>query len=205
MKALAIIQGINEENRYLDKDLTDLYKNYQKVVYINTEKYFDSVKRNLPWYLRFIPNKYKDYAADIWGYFTNRYVFDIVNTECNSQIGKLLNQGYEVDVFAHSLGTVITLCLGKKIEKLRLNTFFCIASPMGFFLKSVRLYIKYKLWRNSGNIFFEDIVNIYGENDLISKRMDKNGTNILLKRTKKLITHTHPHGHSHKHSLKFLL
>ena len=68
-RAVVLIQGINDNSGYLlpaVKESNFTLDQYDKKVYINSEKYFDKVKKSLPFYLAWIPSNQKDYLADLW-------------------------------------------------------------------------------------------------------------------------------------------
>ena len=203
MKALIIIQGINDKPRYMLEDLASIAAKYECVYYAQSEKYFEVVKENLPIYLKWLPPHVKDYAADIWGYLNNRYVAGMINAEITNEILNLTTQGYKVDVVAHSLGTLITLCLGTEDRNIELNTFYCLNSPIGIGLKTLRLYIKSYLWFRRKCVSFVNIFNIYGTEDFVSKEM-ANADKLLAKRAENVVSIAHKGGHSHADSLRIV-
>lgn len=203
MKALVIIQGINDKPKYMLEDLSSILVKYDYVYYAQTEKYFEVVKDNLPVYLKWLPLHIKDYAADIWGYLNNRYVAGMINAEITNEILNLVTQGYEVDVIGHSLGTLITLCLGTADRCVKLNTFYCLNSPIGIGAKTLRLYIKSYLFFRRRCVKFANIYNIYGTDDFISKEM-ANADKLLGKRTENVISIARKGGHSHVDSIKII-
>jgi hypothetical protein len=203
VKALVIIQGINDKPKYMLEDLSGILVKYDYVYYAQTERYFEVVKDNLPVYLRWLPLHIKDYAADIWGYLNNRYVAGMINAEITNEILSLITQGYEVDVIGHSLGTLITLCLGSNDRSIELNTFYCLNSPIGIGAKTLRLYIKSYLFFRRRCVKFANIFNIYGTDDFISKEM-ANADKLLAKRTENVISIARKGGHSHVDSIKII-
>jgi len=203
VKALVIIQGINDKPKYMLEDLSSILVKYDYVYYAQTERYFEVVKENLPIYLKWLPIHIKDYAADIWGYLNNRYVSGMINAEITNEILSLVTQGYEVDITGHSLGTLITLCLGSKDRSIELNTFYCLNSPIGIGVKTLRLYIKSYLFFRRRCVKFANIFNIYGTDDFISKEM-ANADKLLAKRTENVISIARKGGHSHVDSIKII-
>ena len=203
MEALIIIQGINDKPRYMLEDLANIAAKYECVYYAQSEKYFEVVKENLPIYLKWLPPHIKDYAADIWGYLNNRYVAGMINAEITNEILNLTTQGYKVDVVGHSLGTLITLCLGTEDRNIELNTFYCLNSPIGIGLKTLRLYIKSYLWFRRKCVSFVNIFNIYGTEDFVSKEM-ANADKLLAKRAENVVSIAHKGGHSHADSLRIV-
>ena len=179
-------------------------EDYDLVEYAETEEVFDVVKDNLPFYFKWLPSNIKDYFADLWGYFTNRYVANIINTRIENTILRLQAAGYQVDILAHSLGTVISMCLGSKDRPLKVNNFYSLNSPIGISLRTARLWVKTKLFINARHIRFKKAYNVYGEDDFVSKDMDKNGQNIFARLSDAVITLPHKYDHDYKKSLNFL-
>lgn len=177
---------------------------YDIVEYAETEEVFDVVKDNLPFYFKWLPATLKDYFADLWGYFTNRYIKSLIDTRITNTVLRLQMAGYEVDILAHSLGTVIAMCLGTKDRPLKVENFYSLNSPIGISLRTARLWVKAKLFIKARHIKFKKSYNVYGEDDFISKEMDKNGQNIFARMSDAVITLPHKYDHDYKKSLKFL-
>ncbi len=203
MRALVIVQGINNKPKYMLEGLSELVASYDYVYYAQTEKYFEVVKDNLPIYLKWLPLHIKDYASDIWGYLNNRYVSGMINTEITNEILNLSTQGYKIDIIGHSLGTIITLCLGTSDRCITLNNFYCLNSPIGIAVKTLRLYLKTYLFFRKKCVRFNNIFNVYGTEDLISKDM-AGADRLLAKRADSVASIARKGGHSHIESIKVI-
>lgn len=205
MKALIIIQGVNSKPHYLLEGLDPFIEALgylpTNVHYSCTECVFDKQVNKLPLYFKWLPLEVKDYLSDLWGYFLNSRVKSEINTGLTNTVLRYSRAGYEVDILAHSLGTVIALCLGSNDRKLDLNTFYCLNSPLGLNSVVGRLWVKLKILLSGRNIKFKEICSVYGEKDFISSKMDNSILGIF---SSNVMQVKHSGGHSHKESLSNL-
>ena len=196
MKALVILQGINDNSGYL---LPEIEKStfdssiYDKIVYINTEKYFDHGKRNLPFYLSWIPNKQKDYLSDIWVFFLKKKIYKKINKEVTNTVIDLQDQGYTVDYLAHSLGTLIALTSGLKRKPVKVDNFYCLNSPLGIEAPIARYFVQRRVKRYDRTFSCNTLYNLYGEKDYISSQMAYSQS-IIEETAKLVVTKTHSVG-----------
>jgi hypothetical protein len=122
-RVLIVIGGITE-NLYFRRDLEsdisllcELYKKYEYIVEINTNKHRDS------WSPRFID---KSPWTDVYKLYLNPFRRRAIHREIEKTVERFQNNGYEIDVFAHSLGTVELT--GTNIQ---VNNVCFFGSPLG--------------------------------------------------------------------------
>lgn len=135
-KALLLVQGIAKDSNYIEGALNKSgipTEQYDLVNYVPTEKHLD----NAGWFsfaMRFVPwaNKKWDQYGDIYRYFYNKKTRRKVCGLVNEYITHLHKEGYEVDIAAHSLGSIIALTCGKKNSVVKISKFFSFGSPLGF-------------------------------------------------------------------------
>ncbi len=171
-KALLVVQGINSNPRYLVEDTVDFRKiklAYDEIINAPVERVWNkSLVSKLP----FVGNKY----GDIISFYTNERARIQAATAVAEKIYELKNAGLEVDILAHSLGTVITLCSGPQYHLDRppvvVRNFFCINSPLGLGIPILKGKALAHAERYSSNFMAHKIWNLYASNDLISKNLD---------------------------------
>lgn len=120
-RACVIVQGISEKRRYMktsSKVVNGYIDKYDKDEYIDTESIFDR-----GWFSKLFDK------WDFIPYFLNGARRKAVCRIVNKTIVDLHNDGYEVDVIAHSLGCVIALQSGRKKFKVNINNLICLQPP----------------------------------------------------------------------------
>lgn len=137
-KALVIVQGINNKREYMkpkSKVVKEFFSRYDEVDYMYTEDIFDGS----------LTSKFID-KADFIPYFFSNKRRQMVCRLVNEKIKTLEHLGYEVDVVAHSLGSVIALQSGRKVMPIMVNKMITLQSPIhnwiyGWFVRGrVRKY-----------------------------------------------------------------
>jgi hypothetical protein len=212
-KVLLKVQGINVISDYMTKELEISGVDtscYDRVVYLNTEKEFDKILNILPGFMknnvytrridtkkRYKNNetetklKFIDYAVDLWAFFIDKDIYDKVTSKVRNAASKYQSQGYEVDIFAHSLGTMISLHSGASV-----NNFFCLACPLGignFFLKSM---INWHMGKIKKPMHSKNTLLVWGTKDLVSKDTDDKVIAKIREHTDKLVKFKTDSGHS---------
>lgn len=207
VRALVVIQGINSKQGYLYNDvLTDtrLTKYYDKIIDIPTEKYFDLHK---PWPLRLI-GKWGDSLSDIWEFYTRNDSRIGVCRESREQIQKLQGLGYEVDILAHSLGTVIALCCGPNSpgNPVLVNRVVLLESPLGIGNLIARMKTCSHTERYSKNFTAKELYYTWSEEDFVSQKFTGRINDILIYKSigRPAIFHTGL-GHSSSDNLDYFL
>lgn len=204
MKALILIQGINKKSNYLLDGIDPVASGYDKIFYAKTERLFDVVKDSLPFYLMWIPDKYKELLADLLGFFKNKYIRRAIDYEIIDKIHEFKSNGYEVDILSHSLGTLIALALGNKDNKVSINNLYFLNSPLGIDLKSLRLYVKFKMSKFSKHFRCNKVYNVWSDDDFVSKDMNKSLKFIEKRSDQSVHLIVKNGGHDHKNSIKKL-
>jgi hypothetical protein len=171
-RALLVVQGINSNPRYLVEDIADfrnIKKTYDEILNAPVERIW-----NKSWISKipFVGNKY----GDIISFYTNEKARIQASTVVADRIYELQKAGLEVDILAHSLGTVITLCCGPQFHLDRppviVRNFYCLNSPIGISIPVVRGKALSHAERFSTNFMANKIYNLYASNDKISSRLD---------------------------------
>lgn len=211
-KVLLKVQGINVISDYMVKDflLSNIdVSSYDEVVYVNTEKEFDKVLKKVPRFLRSsvykrrreTKKKYQndeirtrlewvDYAVDIWAFFGNKKIYEAVTSKVKNHVDEYREKGYEVDIFSHSLGTMISLHSGADI-----NNFFSVASPMGIDNYFLRNAIHWHLSKCKNILKSKNTLLVWGTDDYVSKHTDKKVKQIFKEHTSKLLKFKTDAGH----------
>lgn len=202
MRALILIQGINKKGNYLLDGIGHIASHYDKIFYAKTERTFDVIKDSLPFYLQWIPDKYKELLADLIGFFKNKYTRKSINFHISDKIDEFKALGYEVDILSHSLGTLIALALGSKKKKVTVNTLFMLNSPLGIDSKILRLYVKANMLRFSKYFYCRDLQNVWSDNDFVSKDMAKSLKFVEKRADQSTHYSVKNGGHDHKNSIK---
>lgn len=211
-RAVVLIQGINDNSGYLlpaVKESNFTLDQYDKKVYINSEKYFDKVKKSLPFYLAWIPSKQKDYLADLWGFFVRKDTRKQINKEVIASIRALEVDGYEIDIIGHSLGTLIALTCGNKKNNIFINNYYCLNTPLGIESPIARFVVQRTVKKYNKHFKCKNLYNLYGTGDYISSKVKKSQS-ILESQTINYIEKSHDVGddmldsHSATHSLNLL-
>lgn len=171
-RALIAVQGINSDNYILHELTSSKFprENYQKIVAIPTEEIFD---RTIPGFIKMIPyfNKFYDqYLADIRAFFKDKEARMNACRFVRNQIKALQNDGYTVDVIAHSLGTIIVMCAGPQTGRLlEVNSFLCYNSPLGFGIFPGGILVRSFTRKFMRNFKAVKLEYIYSSKDVISR------------------------------------
>lgn len=182
-KALLIVDGIRSKPgiRQDIKNSKFPTKGYDKIIRAKTEEIFDTT---VPWYIRWIPfvnNWYDQFISDIWALFRNKTARMAVCREVRSQIRILQAEGYEVDVLAYSLGTLIALTCASQAnsEKTQVNHLSLYNSPLGFAVPFLGGKCRKFVRKYGKNFLANKIECVYGEKDLVSKNCKKKASGLL--------------------------
>lgn len=171
-RALVAVQGINSENYILHELVYSKFprEDYQKIVAIPTEEIFD---RTIPDWIKVVPflNKWYDqYYADLHAFFGDKEARINACRFVRNQIKALQNDGFTVDVIAHSLGTIITICSGPQTGALlQVNNFFCYNSPLGFGIAPGGMMVRAFVRKFMRNFIAKKLEYIYSSKDVISR------------------------------------
>ena len=175
-KVLLLVQGISDEANYIGKAVRAEFpiEGYAKVINIKTEKALDeAAKTSTPFWMKMLPKKVKDKGYDIWGFFTNKTAHAWVTSLVRDEIQTWQDKGYDVDLLGHSLGTLIILCSGAKVNPVKVNKFYSFSSPCGFEFAPLRYFVKWHVWRKSTKFRAKQIINVWGDDDYIARKMDE--------------------------------
>lgn len=176
-KVLIVVQGINGEHDYLYKQVLEnrwLVRQYDEIINAETELVFDGKKQKKSGFVR-------DHLGDVWQFYKKDDKRIKACRTVRQAITKAKSLGHKVDVIAHSLGTVITLCSGsnKPGDTLLVNKFFMMGSPLGFAFRPFRRGIPFFFQgtiphteQYSYNFKANEIYYLYSSNDKVSKVFD---------------------------------
>lgn len=187
-KALIIVQGINHRQGYLYDDVIkigfDTRQKYDRIIDFPVNQFFDKKKN---WILG-------DTLGDIWTFYKDPYARMLVCNRLREQIQVLQESKYEVDILAHSLGTIITLCCGPhkedleiKLEPVYINKMYLMGSPLGIGIRAWRYgWLKMigtipHIERYGDNISVPEMIYMWSKKDLVSKTLDKRPKTVLEK------------------------
>lgn len=137
-RLLYVVQGISKDN-YLTKDLIEKSalptKKYDEIILAPTERMFDQALRGS--FLRYIPKS--DKYGDFLTFYLSEWVRKKVCRSVRNQYKKLKKEYDQIDILAHSLGTVIVMSSGEEDQFIEADRAIMIGSPLGF-----------KRWSNLG-------------------------------------------------------
>ncbi|MCH2079643.1 hypothetical protein [Prochlorococcus sp. ALOHA_ZT_50] len=148
-KALVLVQGISNKNNYIEDSLLEsdfLLDDYDKWVTAKTEKALDGLFEKFTFGVTSFIG-IVDTFGDPFRYLFSKKHRKAACRAVNSEVKKLTAQGYEVDILAHSLGTIIALTSGTAKSAINVNTFYSFGSPLGstifpwLFRRHVQKYI----------------------------------------------------------------
>jgi pimeloyl-ACP methyl ester carboxylesterase len=174
------------------------------VIDIPTEKYFDKYK---PWFLKWM-GKLGDSLSDVWEFYTRNSSRIELCREIRQQIKDLQATGYEVDIIAHSLGTMAALCSGPNTPAnlVSVNRTILLSSPLGIGNLIARLKTNGHAERFSKNFITKELYYTWSEKDFVSERFTGRINDILASKshTQPVIIHTGL-SHSSEENLTYLL
>ncbi len=206
-KALVIVQGINNKQGYLRETIAQFpqFKEYyQRIIDIETDKYFDK-------HMSFLFKPFRSIGrtlADVWEFYKNNAARMEVCRETRSQIQNLQALGYEVDIIAHSLGTVIALCCGPNspVNPIKVNRTILMQSPLGIANLIARMKTNSHTERYSKNFTTKELYYTWSEEDYVSKKFTARVLDILISKAEAspVILAT-GYGHSAYDNSEFLL
>lgn len=180
---MLLVDGIRQNPKILEDVKASNFpaSEYEKILRAKTEEVFDTT---VPWWIRIFPwlsKKYDNYFADIWALFRNKTARMAVCREVRSQIRILQAEGYEVDVLAYSLGTLIALTCASQAnsEKTQVNHLSLYNSPLGFAVPFLGGKCRKFVRKYGKNFLANKIECIYGEKDLVSKNCKKKASGLL--------------------------
>lgn len=173
-KALVLVQGISNKV-YIQQDVESVksaFKNYDKIKVAPTEGIFD----------KSIVSKLSDRFGDVVQYFKSHKQRKDACAKVRRTIESLQEEGYEVDVLAHSLGTLMTLTSGRSVEldkSTSVNKVFLFACPLGM-VWPMGFYARNHTRKFIQNFKAKEIVYCYSPRDFVSKKWGKSIKDILL-------------------------
>jgi hypothetical protein len=153
--ALVIVQGINSDREYMiptSKLVKEFFKGYDTVEYAYTEDEFDK-----GWF-----NKISD-RFDFIPYFLSKSRRKKVCRVVNEKIASLDLLGYNVDVVAHSLGSIITLQSGRSKFPVKIRNLLMLQSPIHNNLYG--WYVRSQVIKYSTNILITNIISTFNKED----------------------------------------
>jgi len=162
--ALIIIQGINDKREYMKPTLQvtkKFFARYNAKEYMYTEDIFDST----------ITSKFVD-RADFIPYFFNGKKRKQVCKLVNEKIATLMALGYEVDVLAHSLGSVIALQSGRKSIPILVNKMITLQSPIHNWIYG--WFVRMKVRKFSGGLTVKHFITTWNKKDRLVAGGDLN-------------------------------
>tara|TARA_R110000822_G_scaffold218065_1_gene352543 strand:+ start:5540 stop:6187 length:648 start_codon:yes stop_codon:yes gene_type:complete len=189
-KTLILVQGINQEPDYLYKEVMAnnfLSNQYDEIINAPVEFIFDGKKQKKSGF-------WKDTLGDIWQFYKKDDKRIAACRIVRNTILKAKSLGNQVDVLAHSLGSVITLCAGsnKAGDTLTINNLFMLGSPLGISFKPFRRGITFffpgtipHTEQYSYNFRATQIHYFYSNKDKVSKVFDSRILPILSARSRK--------------------
>ena len=182
-RALVIVDGIRT-NPGIRQDIKNSKfptLRYEKIIRAKTEEVFDTT---IPWYIRWVPfvnNWYDQYLSDVLALFKNKTARMAACREVRSTIKILQAEGYEVDVLAYSLGTLIALTCASQSddEKTRIGTLSLFNSPLGFAVPYLGFRCRSFVRKYGKNLSAENLKCVYGAKDIVSKNCLKKAKDII--------------------------
>lgn len=183
MRALVVVQGISKKHGYLAKELYEgldskIIKSYDVIAPVNTDQFFAKISN--------IPSKILgSVLSDVWNYYTNGKARREACREVRKTITELQSKGFEVDILAHSLGTVITLCSGgnSPARAISVNNVYLLGSPLGIGNLFARMKTNGHTERYSNNFDAKKIFYLWSEKDYVSKILKGRTLDILKARS----------------------
>lgn len=177
-KALVLVQGISRSS-YIKKDIEKFkseFSGYDLIKVAPTESIFD----------KSIISKISDRFGDVVQYFKSHNQRKLACTVVRNQIRTLQNDGYEVDVLAHSLGTLMTLTCGgldgSKNPLVEVNKVMLFACPLGMKVPGmpIGLYVRNHTRKYIQNFKAKEIQYTWSKRDFVSASWSKAIKDILL-------------------------
>lgn len=192
-KAIVLIQGINKDAGYLETELDNypsLLKNYKLKKQIQTEKEFDKhLAFRIPFLGKILKKSFTFGAlGDFWQFLRGRDTRKRICKRIRSDIKNLQRQGYNVDILAHSLGTIMTLVAGPHDKDdnrstnnspLNVNSCYFFGSPLGFKLPYVEWRTERFVKKYSDNFRGKKLYYFYSSKDPVCSSVDKTDKKIL--------------------------
>ncbi|MEB3150311.1 MAG: hypothetical protein VKL60_15025 [Sphaerospermopsis sp.] len=188
-RALLTVQGINNKQGYLYEEVskaTWLTEQYEFITDAQTDKYFsDKMKTSIAKGLNAITLNQWSRLGDVWYFFKNALAREQVAKAVGRRITILQDQGYEVDVIAHSLGNLITICSSDAERDLKVNNFYSLANPLFIKIRALR-----KGWFglpgvlpyvavNRNKFSAKKITALWSNSDLVAGKYDSASHNLL--------------------------
>jgi hypothetical protein len=169
-KAALIIHGISEKVYMQDVKIYLEDSGYDEVVIMELDKIFDkSIFRFVPFY---------DKYGDITQFFFNKRNRRKLRKYLNKILINLEKQGYEVDIYAHSLGTLVALLSNRTIDNL-----YMLSSPLS--MAAVGWKVRKEMRKRVRLTINKEVYYIYGKKDLISNKKVKTAIKFLHKNLKR--------------------
>lgn len=183
MRALVVVQGISKKHGYLAKELYEeaagtIVKAYDVIAPVNTDQFFAKISN--------IPSKILGpVLSDVWNYYTNGKARREACREVRKTITELQSKGFEVDILAHSLGTVITLCSGgnSPARAVSVVNVYLLACPLGIGNLFARMKTNGHTERYSNNFVCKNLFYFWSEKDYVSKILKGRTLDILKARS----------------------
>lgn len=204
MKALLTIQGINSSQGYLFENAKVLNQFYDRIDQAGVDNYFN---KNEGVIFKLL-GKFGAKLDDVWDFYISNEERKNVCRATRDKILKLQQEGYEVDILAHSLGTVIAICCGpnEATNPIQVNKVILMQSPLGIANLLARMKTNSHAERYSKNFICNELIYTWSSNDYISQVITSRIIDILsriCKSTPKIYHSDLPH--SSEDNLKRLL
>lgn len=161
-------------NSTLDPAVYGLAEN---VEHLNFEKIFD---RNASPVEKFIgKNKKMDALLDVYDYYRDKVAITEARALVRHKIQQAREDGFKkIVVIAHSLGSLIGMTCGVPGEKLLIDDFYCLGSPIGFSQTilpnySIAAFVRREVKKHIKNIVVNNFVVGYSKYDPVCDRYVK--------------------------------
>lgn len=153
---------------------------YEKVIFLNIEKIFD--KKIMGWLslflfpFKFIPGvrKLEDKYMDVVRFYYNKKKRIEICRYIRTEINKLTRKYGDVDVYAHSLGTVALLSTKVKVRNVHL-----FGSPLGFGLTPLRKFARNNAKRFIDQFTCHQLTYWHGPKDFVAKKVGEGLWDVL--------------------------
>lgn len=180
MKALILIQGVNSKLYGLEslrRAKIDTGE-YNHVLEINSESVFD--RKLIKWLPRM---PYWDKFGDIFKYYIQKKKRKEICKMVRRAIKSFQKEGFNVDIFAHSLGCQIALSCGsqKDNDPVKIHKLVLMGSPMGFtrWLVGAAAFVRKHTRKYLKNFHALKIEYVWSSKDPVSKYVNNKIINIL--------------------------
>lgn len=179
MAVLRLVDGITKDGGYFLQAYNEIESgcldDYQDVRMFRTERHFDKLATGPISFLTSplfkLPKM--DQYGDFIKFFLNKKRARAVTRELEQVIWRLQEKDQFIDVWAHSLGTIILLCSRVKVRSVKL-----FASPLGLDWRIPRKWVQ-EYVRDNKALYPGSIEYYWSKNDFVSCEMDQDVKNIM--------------------------